>query len=159
MQDQYVDVSLSGVSTAESEPVFQYDHGLVLRIRGVELSAVQQAHFATPKQKQTIGLQLVQDGDAIVADIPDSLLTVGLPISCYLYFEDADAGYTVKVITIPVTPRQEPGTVVVEAHDGSSVGRLADDLGNLIEEATQAVANAQSIADDAQAAAVSAQQA
>lgn len=90
------------------------------------------------------------------ARIPDNLVAMGKPVIAYLYFEDDKAGYTVKTVTIPVIPREKPGTVLMDAPDSSKVGQLVDDLDGLIAEATSAV---QAAADAANAAKGTSQQA
>ena len=149
MRNEYVSVSFGNSKAVIADPVYQYDHGLVLKILNTSASEIQQAHYAVEDMRETVGLQLAQQGSNLEARIPDNLVAKGKKITAYLYFEDDNAGYTVKTAVIPVIPREKPGTVLMDAPDSSKVGQLVDDLDDLIAEATSAVQTATNAANAA----------
>ena len=102
MRNEYVSVSFGNSKAVIADPVYQYDHGLVLKILNTSASEIQQAHYAVEDMRETVGLQLAQQGSNLEARIPDNLVAKGKKITAYLYFEDDNAGYTVKTAVIPV---------------------------------------------------------
>lgn len=150
MRDQYVSIAFGNSIEVKASPVYQYDHGLVLRIFDASADQIQQAHYGVANMSKTIGLQLMEKDGKLEARIPDNLVARGETIHVYLYFENDDAGYTIKTVEIPVIPRERPGVVMMDAPDSTKVGQLAEDLEGLISEATSVIQTATKAAGDAQ---------
>ena len=86
MRNEYVSVSFGNSRDITVSPVYQYDHGLVLRIADVQPEQIQQAHYAVEGQAETTGLQLISQENMLEARIPDNLVAMGKPVIAYLYF-------------------------------------------------------------------------
>ena len=105
---QYVDVTFDGTTKQMVNGVFQYDHGLSLRVHGVPTNVQWQFQFGYRGGAEcltTIGT--IEDG-AVVGVIPDRLLTQPREVVCYLYYENEEFGVTVYEIFIPLIQRAKP---------------------------------------------------
>lgn len=87
-----------------TDEVWQYDHGLILKLEGMELPTAYEVHFAN--DLKTPAIQKIGNADGV--QIPDELLKVGRTILAYVYLHTGDSdGETVKTIAIPVVPRAD----------------------------------------------------
>ena len=87
-----------------TDEVWQYDHGLILKLEGMELPTAYEVHFANDLKTPAIP----KIGNADGVQIPDELLKVGRTILAYVYLHTGDSdGETVKTIAIPVVPRAD----------------------------------------------------
>lgn len=94
--------------------LWQWDHGTVLRMLGLDLKEAPEVHFA-PAHDNTSALvvQSTLEGEAITVAIPDSLLALtqtgtDYKIRAWLYLEDGTAGRTMRVVEIKVRTRPKP---------------------------------------------------
>lgn len=93
----------------ESRAVYQYDHGLALRIYGLGSLTIEQIHFSNSETGNALNvLTAVNSDGSISSSIPDVLLAQNKDIYVFLYFEDDATGYTARTIRIPVIPRAKP---------------------------------------------------
>lgn len=106
-----------GTNPAIDKPAWQYDYGANLMIKGLDLPANVEIHFATTEYggKAETRMGTTADGITTVA-IPDRLLEMpgrqDYRIYAYIYLTDADSGHTEYKISIYVRARPKPG----EAH-------------------------------------------
>ena len=104
-------VGFSGARTkvTAQTPLWQYDHGQILRIRGLELPQYYEVHFSNNEYSG--------DAEPIVADgeyvrIPDAYLLSGAPVYCFVWLTSGeDDGETEYRITIPVNKRPRPSDI------------------------------------------------
>lgn len=116
---KYVDVTFNGTAKQMVEGVFQYDHGLYLRVRGVPTNVEWQFQFGCRGGTESLTTLGEVEGDAVVGMIPDTLLMQPREVVCYLYYEDEEYGITIYEIIIPLTQRVKPadGTYTPEQID------------------------------------------
>lgn len=91
-----------------TDPLYQYDVGQVLRITGTGLTLPPSIHFTNRSKDVALIVASTMDGDAVVVNIPNTLLAEPEDIVAYLYVVDDDAGQTVHLIRIPIVRRQKP---------------------------------------------------
>lgn len=92
-----------------TEELTQYDKGMTLKIQGTGITADTVIHFAnsaTDDGSYTV-MGKYSDG-AIIADIPDEVISSGSSIYAYVYYEDEEIGYTAYRVLIPVIRRAKP---------------------------------------------------
>lgn len=95
----------NGNYSARTDPVWQYDYGLVLRITGVELPSAYEVHFSN----DPLGFSKAQIGDESGVRIPDEYLLTGQMVYAWLFLhEGAEDGETKLSISIPVRRRAMP---------------------------------------------------
>ena len=116
---QYVDVTFDGTTKQMVDGVFQYDHGLSLRVHGVPTNVEWQFQFGYRGGTESVTTVGTVEGDAVVGVIPDALLMQQREVVCYLYYENEEFGLTVYEIYIPLGLRIKPavGTYTPEQID------------------------------------------
>lgn len=99
-----------GLTVTRTDPLFQYDHGMVLRIKGTEITGACTVHFASaPSDEGSYQIIGHIDSGDLVVDIPDNLLGDGATnIYAYVYYSDGDSGYTVYRSWTPIILRARP---------------------------------------------------
>lgn len=135
-----ISLNLSNVGTQlRINPVYQWDHGLVLKISGLTQGSLYY-QFATTVSSLTTNMPGSFANGVWTADIPDEVLTIGRDIFCYVYFEgqsSADdtktAGYTIYTIEIPVIRRQKPAGVSYTSSQISAYDVLAKTASDTID--------------------------
>ena len=113
--NRYINVVFPrGAKTGSSEPVWQYDYGIYLRVQGLKLPVTVEIDFALQQTGgETISrVGTTQDGITDVP-IPESLLennnvTKDYSIYVWIFVSDAESGRTEYKITIPVKSRPRP---------------------------------------------------
>ena len=96
------------------KPIWQYDYGTDLIIKGLDLPATAEVHFATAEYggKAETRMGTTKDGVTTVA-IPDRMMEMpgrkDYRIYAYIYLTDVDSGHTEYKISIPVRARPKPG--------------------------------------------------
>lgn len=101
MRDNKVVVQMNGMCGV-AEPIYQYDRGLILIIKGLSLPETYKVDFATEKTGK--GRPMLGSGAGVV--IPDDMIEEGRTIYAWIYLHTGpDDGETVAEIIIPVTPR------------------------------------------------------
>ena len=91
-----------------TDPLYQYDVGQALRITGTGLTLPPSIHFTNRSKDVALIVASTMDGDAVVVNIPNTLLAEPEDIVAYLYVVDENAGQTVHLIRIPIVRRQKP---------------------------------------------------
>ena len=104
-----------------SQPAYLHDYGQVLRIFGLELPAVVEAHFASEESGASVLVMgTCEDGVARIP-IPDAYLSENGSFWCYVYNRTASSGKTIHKIKIPVMQRAElPAETVNPSEDDSN---------------------------------------
>jgi len=109
IRQPYVDVRLGNVRHQTISGLYQYDHGLKLRIYELEEPPANvrvQYSFEGLKEATTVVPSL--DDDVLTADVPDIMLVQPKPVQCYIYVRSSTSGITVYQIDFPLIPRPEP---------------------------------------------------
>ena len=107
---KYVDITFDGENKQMVTGVYQYDHGLSLRVHGIPTNAAWQFQFGHRGGTDSVTVIGATESGAVVGVIPDELLMQKREIVCYLYYESEEFGLTVYVIYIPVDQRMQPAT-------------------------------------------------
>lgn len=95
----------SGNYSVRTDPIWQYDYGIVLQIQGVELPSAYEVHFSN----DPLGFSKTQIGDENGVQIPDEYLLTGQMVYAWLFLhEGAEDGETRLSISIPVRRRAMP---------------------------------------------------
>lgn len=90
----------------DNTSLFQWDYGQKLAISGLRNPENIQVHFArTGKAEIRIG---TISENAVVVDIPDTLLQKSGMIKAYIYLSDSESGETIKIINLNVREREQP---------------------------------------------------
>lgn len=105
---KYVDVTFDGTNKQMVTGVYQYDHGISLRVHGIPTDVVWQMHFGFQGSTYTVPSIAVPSEGAVIGAIPDGVLMQHREVICYLYYEAEDTGVTVYEICIPLIPRTQP---------------------------------------------------
>ena len=130
---KYVDVTYDGTNQQVIEGVYQYDHGLSLRVYGVPTNVTYQVQFGIRGGDTSVTMVPTISDGAVVCVIPDTLLMQDREIACYLYYEDSNYGITVFEFSIPPTPRIQPATGTYTPEQISAYDALVAELQDLIE--------------------------
>lgn len=73
-------------------PVYQYDKGVRLFVPGYAIAQIQEVHFANRRVSYAVEAIPSDDGNGIVALIPDTITAMPEDILCYLYYGQTDVG-------------------------------------------------------------------
>ena len=103
-----------GTNPAIDKPIWQYDYGTDLIIKGLDLPATVEVHFSTAEYGGTAETRVGATADGITTvAIPDRLLEMpgrqDYRIYAYIYLTDVDSGHTEYKICIRVRARPKPG--------------------------------------------------
>lgn len=151
---------------AKTIPLYQFDYGqrLIIIVPAAELPTSYEVNFSN----ELHGEAVTMIGDSTGVDIPDTLLTTGLPVYLWLFLHDGeDDGETEYAGVIPVikraetiddppTPEQQSAITQAIAALNAAVEQTALDVAATGESVT-AAETAQGKAEDAQEAAETAQ--
>lgn len=135
LRNEYIDVYLGNNNKRQIvHGIYQYDHGLKLRIHGLPTNAVWQMQYGYAGNRTSVTVFSTLEDGTVVAAIPDMLLMQPNNLTCYIYFEDEEFGLTVYEIQILITPRVKPsdGTYTPEQID--AFDQLAAELQALIDQ-------------------------
>lgn len=97
-----------GLGENVTEPVYQYDVGRTLKIRGMTFENPPPVHFANNINGNALIVASTLENNVISVNIPNTLLAESLPIFAYIYTIDGTTGQTVSVIRIPIIKRPKP---------------------------------------------------
>ena len=114
--------------------IYQYDHGLKLKISGQPTKQIPQMHFAYDGQRNTIPTIPVWDGDYLIADIPDTILMQPKEVWCYIYIEDETSGYTIREIHLPQIPRGKPTDTSFTPEQINNYNALVSNMNTLMQD-------------------------
>lgn len=79
-----VDVGSNSVVTIE-RGIYQFDHGMKLRIAGIETSDAIEVHYAFKGMRHVVTDTPVKDGAIYISSIPDEVLAQPMPVNAYIY--------------------------------------------------------------------------
>lgn len=95
-------------TTTNTEPLYQWDYGQVIRIQGIKLPPAVEIHFADEFSEDSITrIGTTKDGVTEVT-IPDSLLERAGKILSYIYVSNTDSGKTEYKISTQIKDRAKP---------------------------------------------------
>lgn len=105
MNDNILKVSFGGNKEVTSNPLWQYDYGQTLVIRGLDLPALYEVHFGQSKTGNAVTVIGTDEG----VSIPDALLETAGEFFAWIYLHTGEAdGETEYQIKIPVKERAKP---------------------------------------------------
>ena len=149
-----------GDTGTRTPPIYQGDYGQELEIRGLDLPAAVEVHFAAANMSEAI----IRIGTTIagitVVDIPDELLKQAQPIMAYVYITTPTSGktmYTIYTHVQPRVPAEVPDTEEDRNIFRETVAAVNDAADRAEDAADQAEGHAQDAARSAQDAADTAQ--
>lgn len=155
MDITYVKAVFGSLRKTTTPPLYRDDHDLVLRLVGIRgLPEYFQAHFAN-QEYGTAVVMLGHDGDVT---IPNTMLSTGLPVYCWVIVENDISGRVIYTAKIPVRQKARPdGTIPPEQADIISQAISAlNDAGTSAQEAADSAAQSAADAADSAASALSA---
>lgn len=134
-------------SSVTSSPAYLHDYGQVLRVFGLDLPAVVEAHFALEESGESVLVTgTYEDGIARIP-VPDSFLKEVGSFFCYIFDRGTSSGRTTYKVKIPVTKRADLPTATVDPTEED-----ANYFASVIEEVTAQAEAAATSAEDARAA-------
>ena len=93
----------------------QWDVGQSVSVRGATYSGDPVFHFCNRRSYEALVVTAKNVDGALVADIPNVLLTESLPIEIYMYYQQKPgSAKTVYTISIPVEQRKKPTDYIFE---------------------------------------------
>ena len=144
---------------AKTIPLYQYDYGQKLIIKGVELPEYYEVHFSNQQHGEAVTVL----GDSTGVLIPDSLVATGESIYVWLYLHDTSYdGETEYMGVIPVIKRAQPTDVTPTPEEQSIITEVIAALNNMQDDMSDQVNEAKvakEAAEDAQAGAEAAESA
>ena len=125
--------------------LYQHDYGAILKVTGIEYTEIIRVDFAGPNDEKARPVVALQESDGgFCVKIPKENTDKAGELSAYIYVTDAEAGFTIKEVILPIIGR-------VEA-DPDPSGEKTDPFAEAIEEIKK---NAKSASDSAASAAES----
>lgn len=128
-----------GANPAIDKAAWQYDYGANLAIKGLDLPANVEIHFATTEYggKAETRMGTTEDGVTTVA-IPDRLLEMpgrqDYRIYAYIYLTDGDSGHTEYKICIRVHARPKPEDEIPDDGKDHPLSSVVQELNRLDKE-------------------------
>lgn len=112
MNNSIVCAVFGGFKKAKTRALYQWDYGISLDFRGLNLPEYFTVHFANQPMsgtaKKQVGQAMGESGHYVVT-IPDEYLTTGLPVYAWVYLHEGESdGETVYMVEIPVQKRPQP---------------------------------------------------
>lgn len=143
-----VNAVFGAMKKARTRALWQYDYGMVLRMRGAPLPVAYTVHFANQPMSGTAKTRVGGPGGV---EIPDEYLLTGAPVYAWVYLHTGEAdGETVYMVEIPVNkrpkPTEEPPTPVQQGLIEQAIAAL--DAG--VDRAEDAAQRAEDAADRAE---------
>lgn len=121
-----------------TEHLYQWDNGQKLSISGVGTTA--DIHFANKKSEKALVVTPTVTSGAMVAPIPNSLLTEPYPIIAYICAPSDDGSKTIKSVTIAVEPRKQPSDFVVDEDEGiTTIESISQQVNAILQNATNQI--------------------
>ena len=125
--------------------LYQHDYGAILKVTGIEYAEIIRVDFAGSNDGKAHPVVALQEPDgSFQVKIPKENTDKAGELSAYIYITDAESGFTIKEVILPITER-------VEA-DPDPSGEKTDPFADVIEEIKK---NAKSASDSAASAAES----
>lgn len=134
-RNEYVDIYLNGNKHQIIRGIYQYDHGLKLRIHGQPTTSLWQMQYGCVGNKEAVTVFSTLEDGTVVASVPDTLLMQPRDLMCYIYLEENSSCVTVYEILMPIIRRIKPvaGTYTPEQIDNfntllAEFNALIDDI-------------------------------
>jgi len=152
---KYIDATYgNNVSSCTAKSIYQYDKGIVLRILGLDASAVLQVHYSIFGMHQALTKIPTYEKAAWICSIPDPLLAQPQDIQVYIYVTQENSSQTVMKVTIPVIERPRPSDYEYTDEELRGLDTVMQQLNKAIEsveslneDVTSAIQNANQSAD------------
>lgn len=139
---------------AVTDRIYQYDYGMTLVFRGIELPENYEVHFSNG---DVSGESKAMLGNADGVAIPDEYLLTGNNVYAWVFLHDtADDGETVYKVTIPVAKRAEPSDSEPTPVQQDIITQAIALLNTAVESASASAESASGSAESASASATSA---
>ena len=107
--------------------LYQHDYGAVLKVTGIEYTEIIRVDFAGPNDEKAHPVLALQESDGgFCVKIPKENTDKDGELSAYIYVTDAESGFTIKEVILPIIER-------VEA-DPDLSGEKTDPFAEVIEE-------------------------
>lgn len=142
-----ITAQLNDLAVAFTEPLYQWDEGMKLKIDGIDLPTAYEVQFSNDPD---FGTAVTMIGGADGVTIPASVLENGGNVYAYLYLHDeATDGYTSARITIPVyrRPAVEDGEVAED--ERTAIAQAITALNSAVEQTAQDANDANASAETA----------
>lgn len=117
-RDPFINICLENYDTHSeyiTRSVYQYDHGLKLRISGLNTCKAVRTQYAFDGIKTAITTVPKRIENHWISDYPDVVIKQPNEIHIYVYIEDATSGMTVCHIRTPVIRRIKPSVNAFES--------------------------------------------
>ena len=133
MNTNTIEVTLTGTEQAVVAPEIRWNQDIVqfLKINGITLPAQYQVDFANVGDAETITMI----GDENGVQIPDQLISTGIPICAYLYLQTGDTSWNTQVkILINVIDRPDRSDIQPTPSEQSTIDSLISAMNNIVRE-------------------------
>ena len=150
-KDRYIDVFLGNSERQIVRGIYQYDHGLKLRLNGLPTTSLYQMQYGCVGNKETTTVVSTIEDGVIVASIPDAQLMQPKDLVCYIYLEKEGSGLTVYEILMPIIRRIKPVAETYTPEQIDNFNTLMDEFNDLIDAIDGVNTQSQAIKEDFQA--------
>ena len=132
--------SFGGLREVATSPLWQWDYGQILKIKGLDLPQAFEVHFSNSRKSGETITQIGTDG---AVTIPDMYLTSGADIYCFIFLHDGlTDGETEYVIKIPVRERPKPSDSEPTPEQQDAITEAIAALNDAVEQTAQDVISA-----------------
>ena len=151
IREPYIDVIVGNSKFQKVDGLYQYDHGINLRITGVSGHAFN-VHFSAVGRKDAYSVVPTEDDGVYYAPIPDVLLMQDKCVQAYIYVEQGEdensSGVTIFEVAMPLMPRQRPQDAAYTPQQIENYDTLVSELNDLIEDMESAMGHGPKIDED-----------
>ena len=106
--------------------LYQWDIGRKVRIKPNERMKVQKVNFTNQSMESAAVADTVEDGEYVLADIPNELLRHPKNVICYAVMVNSDGERTIKEAMFIVKQRTRPDDYDINAN--AEITRLLEDV-------------------------------
>ena len=106
--------------------LYQWDIGRKVRIKPNERMKVQKVNFTNQSMESAAVADTVEDGEYVLADIPNELLRHPKNVICYAVMVNSDGERTIKEAMFIVKQRNRPDDYDINAN--AEIKRLIEDV-------------------------------
>lgn len=88
--------------------LYQHDYGAILKVTGIEYAEIIRVDFAGSNDGKAHPVVALQEPDgSFQVKIPKENTDKAGELSAYIYITDAESGFTIKEVILPITERVE----------------------------------------------------
>ena len=88
--------------------LYQHDYGAILKVTGIEYAEIIRVDFAGPNDGKAHPVVALQEPDGgFQVKIPKENTDKAGELSAYIYITDAESGFTIKEVILPIIERVE----------------------------------------------------